>query len=113
MSFKSSSHKTHPENNLAQVEYAVTAWSCSPSRAKVCAKAIHAGANRGSISEVLLKYVLASAHFFEVRYHTPTAYQLIADSGSFSTISCASMNNFECRCGRWCMHAICKGIVCS
>lgn len=65
----------------AHVEYAVTAWSCSPSNANVCAKAIHAGPKRGSISEVLLhineflgrsidvddahlKYVRASDHFF-------------------------------------------------
>jgi hypothetical protein len=38
----------------AQVEYAVTAWSCSDSSANVWANAIHAGPKRGSISDVLL-----------------------------------------------------------
>jgi len=45
---------TYPANMRAQVEYAVTAWSCSPSNANVCAKAIHAGPKRGSIRDVLL-----------------------------------------------------------
>lgn len=45
---------THPANMRAHVEYAVTAWSCSPSNANVWAKAIHAGPKRGSIREVLL-----------------------------------------------------------
>ena len=46
---------TYPVNILAHVEYAVTAWSCSLSSAKVCPNAIQAGPNRGSISEVLLE----------------------------------------------------------
>ena len=120
--------RTYPVNILAHVEYAVMAWSCSPSRANVCANAIQAGPNLGSMSDVLLqrgqpvgygrekagyhlKYVRASAHFCCVRYQTPTAYQLMGDSGSRSTSSCARMKSLECRCLRWCMQAICKGIV--
>ena len=38
----------------AHVEYAVTACSCSPSKENACAKAIHAGAKRGSMRDVLL-----------------------------------------------------------
>ena len=37
---------THPRNNVAQVENAVIAASCSPSKAKECENAIHDGANR-------------------------------------------------------------------
>lgn len=103
----------YPVNRRAQVEYAMTAWSCSPSSANVCPNAIHADANRGSIRDVLLKYVRASPQRFDVRYHTPTAYQLIADSGSFSTISWARMKSLACRCGRWYMQAMCSGIECS
>lgn len=58
-----------------------------------------------------LKYVRASAHFFADRYHAPTAYQLIGDSGSLSTSSCARMKSFELRWERWCMHAMWSGIV--
>jgi hypothetical protein len=46
---------TDPVNIRAQVEYAVIAWSCSPSSANVCANATHAGPNLGSINEVLLQ----------------------------------------------------------
>jgi hypothetical protein len=44
-----------PVNIRAQVEYAVIAWSCSPSSANVCANVTHAGPNLGSINEVLLQ----------------------------------------------------------
>ena len=65
---------THPVNILAHVEYAVTACSCSPSNANVCANATHAGPNRGSMSEVLEKYWRAWLYLDVERYHTPTAY---------------------------------------
>lgn len=44
----------YPVNIRAHVEYAVTAWSCSPSNANVWPNATQAGPNRGSMSEVLL-----------------------------------------------------------
>jgi hypothetical protein len=46
---------TRPGNNRAVVEYAVMACSCSFSKAKQCANAIQAGANRVSSSCVALK----------------------------------------------------------
>lgn len=88
------------------------AWSCSPSYANECAKAIQAGAKRESIKFALLlhrisfyeclflarrksaylKYRLASAHLLPEKYHNPTAYHVVAACGSCSTNSCASMN---------------------
>ena len=58
-----------------------------------------------------LKYRRAWVHFPPLRYHTPTAYQLIGFSGSLSTISCAKIKSLEWRWERWYMHAICKGMV--
>lgn len=49
------------------------------------------------------KYRLDSSQRLPAKYHSPTAYQLIASSGSFSTISCASRNSLERMLGRWCM----------
>lgn len=46
------------------------------------------------------KYRLDSSQRLPAKYHSPTAYQLIASSGSFSTISCASRNSRERMLGR-------------
>ena len=63
--YRNKSHSyTHPGNKRAHVEYAVTAWSCSPSSANVCAKAIHAGAKRGSINDVLLFFLVNKLSIF-------------------------------------------------
>lgn len=45
------------------------------------------------------------------KYHSPTAYQLIASSGSCSTISCARRNSRDRRFGMWCMQERWSGRV--
>ena len=52
-----------------------------------------------------LKYVLASGNFSTHMYHIPTANQLVALSGSFSTRSCAKRKSLELRCFMWYMQA--------
>jgi hypothetical protein len=87
------------------------AWSCSPSSAYACAKAIHAGPKRASSRTALPKKRRASSQRRWVKYQSPTAYQATGDSGARSTYSWARRKRREWSVGRWYMQPRWRGRV--